>query len=64
MAARIINVSRTGVAIECETPGVKPGEIAFVGSQSVTPGRRVALGMVFLFVNPLDPKLCGPNLVL
>ncbi len=62
--ARIINVSRTGVAVEPEGSGVSPGDIAFVGTRPVTPGRRLALGMVFLFKKPLDPKLCGPDLIL
>ena len=64
LAARIINVSRTGVAVEPEAPGVGPEEVVLVGTRPVTPGRRIALGMVFLFKKPLDPKLCGPDLIL
>ena len=63
-SARIINVSRTGVAVEPEGNGVSPEDVTFVGTRPVTPGRRLALGMVFLFKKPLDPKLCGPDLVL
>ena len=64
LAARIINISRTGVAVEAELSGLGPADIATVGSRPVEPGRRIALGMVFLFKKPIDPKLCGPDLVL
>ncbi len=64
LAARIINISRTGVAVEAETAGLDPDDIALVGTRPVTPGRRIALGIVFLFKKPLDPKLCGPDIVL
>ena len=64
VAARIINISRTGVAVEPEAPGIGPEDVAMVGTRPVTPGRRIALGMVFLFKKPLDPKLCGPDLIL
>ena len=64
VAARIINISRTGVALEPEAAGVSPAEVTHVGTRPVTPGRRIALGMVFLFVKPLDPKLCKPEIVL
>ncbi|RYC33402.1 hypothetical protein D3273_02705 [Lichenibacterium minor] len=63
-AARIINISRTGVAVEPEAAGFGSEDIALVGTRPVTPGRRIALGMVFLFKKPLDPKLCGPDLIL
>jgi hypothetical protein len=62
--ARIINISQTGVAIEAELADATPADIAMVGSRPVTPGRRIALGMVFLFKKPLDPKLCGPDIIL
>ena len=64
IAARIINISQTGVAIEAELSGFGPADIATVGSRPVEPGRRIALGMVFLFKKPIDPKLCGPDLIL
>ena len=64
IAARIINISQTGVAVEAELSGLGPADIATVGSRPVEPGRRIALGMVFLFKKPIDPKLCGPDLVL
>ncbi len=64
IAARIINISRTGVAVEPEAGGIGPEDIALVGTRPVSPGRRIALGMVFLFKKPLDPKLCGPDIIL
>ena len=64
VAARIINISRMGVAVEPESTGIGPDDIALVGTRPVTPGRRIALGMVFLFKKPLDPKLCGPDIIL
>ena len=64
VAARIINISRTGVAVEAGSGEFDAAEITMVGTRPVTPGRRIALGMVFLFKKPLDPKLCGPDLIL
>lgn len=64
IAARIINISRTGVALEAELSEVRPEDITTVGTRPVLPGRRIALGMVFLFRKPLDPKLCGPDIIL
>ena len=62
--ARIINISQTGVAIEAELADATPADIAMVGSRPVTPGRHISLGTVFLFKKPLDPKLCGPDIIL
>ncbi len=62
--ARIINISQTGVAVEAELAEASPADIAMVGSRPVTPGRRITLGMVFLFKKPLDPKLCNPDIIL
>jgi hypothetical protein len=64
LSARIINISRTGVAVETEHSGIVPEEVTLVGTRPVTPGRRIALGMVFMFSKPLDPKLCRPDIVL
>lgn len=64
LSARIINISRIGVAVEMEGSAVAPEEVTLVGTRPVTPGRRIALGMVFLFAKPLDPKLCRPDIVL
>ena len=64
VAARIINISQTGVAVEAELSEFTPRDIATVGSRPVEPGRRITLGMVFLFKKPLDPKLCGPEIIL
>ena len=62
--ARIINLSRTGVALEADLAGFTPEDVALVGTRPVVPGRRIALGVVFLFKKPLDPRLCGPDIVL
>jgi len=35
-----------------------------VGKRPVMAGRAIALGTVFLFEKPLDPKLCNPKIVL
>ncbi len=64
VAARIINISQTGVALEAELSGFGPEDVTTVGSRPVVPGRRISLGMVFLFRKPLDPKLCNPDIVL
>ncbi|RYC29099.1 hypothetical protein D3273_25830 [Lichenibacterium minor] len=64
LAARIINVSRTGVAVEPETASLRADEVAKVGSRPVTPGRRVAHGMVLVFQTPLKAEECGPQVVL
>ena len=64
LSARIINISRTGVAVEADFGSIGVDEIALVGTRPVMPGRRIALGAVFLFKKPLDPKLCDPSIVL
>lgn len=64
VAARIINISRLGVAVEAEFSDCGPGDIVMVGKRPVMPGRAIALGTVFLFDKPLDPKLCDPKVVL
>ena len=62
--ARIINVSRTGVAVEPEAGFADGREVTVVGNRRVRAGRCLALGMVFLFEKPLDPKSCHTGLVL
>lgn len=64
IAARIINVSRSGVAVEPESMEFQPEDVALVGTHPVTPGRRLALGMVFTFRKMLDEKAFGPQIVL
>ena len=64
VAARIINISRMGVAVEAEFSDCGPGDIVMVGKRPVMAGRAIALGTVFLFEKPLDPKLCDPKIVL
>ena len=64
LSARIINISRTGVAVEADFRDFGPEEVVMVGTRPVVPGRRIALGAVFQFKKPLDPKLCHPSIVL
>ena len=64
MQARIINISRMGVAVEADFSDIDLEEIVTVGTRPVAPGRRIALGAVFTFKKPLDPKLCDPSIVL
>ena len=64
LAARIINVSCTGVAVEAEAVDLRADDVAKVGSRPVTPGRRVAHGIVLVFQTPMKPEECGPDIVL
>ena len=64
IAARIINVSQTGVALEAELADVSPEDVLTVGTRPVVPGRRIRRGIVFLFRKPLDPKLCSSDIIL
>ena len=61
--ARIINMSALGVAVEADFSQVRPDTVVMVGSHPVKQGRQITLGTVFLFVKPLDPKLCNPDIV-
>lgn len=64
LAARIINVSATGVAVEAEAADLRADDVAKIDSRPVTPGRRVAHGIVLVFQTPLKPEECGPDIVL
>ena len=64
IAARIINISQTGVALEAELGEVSPQDVITVGTRPVVPGRRITRGIVFLFKKPLDPKLCSADIIL
>ena len=64
MDARIINVSATGIAVEADFTAVGPESIEAIGLRKVLPGRRIRRGAVFLFVKPIDPKLCKPEIVI
>ena len=64
IAARIINISQTGVALEAELADVSPQDVMTVGSRPVSPGRRITRGIVFQFKKPLDPKLCSQDIIL
>ena len=62
--ARIINMSALGVAVEANLSDLGPDGIVKVGSHPVKQGRKIALGMVFQFVTPIDPKFCNRDIVL
>lgn len=62
--ARIINISQQAVAVEAEFTQIDPAAVTKVGAQPVKLGRAIRRGMVFRFDKPLDPALCGPNLIL
>ena len=64
VSARIINISRTGVAVEADFNDLRRDDVTLVGTRPVTAGRPIALGRVFLFKKPLDPKLCDPSIIL
>lgn len=62
--ARVINVSRLAVAVEAEFATFDAATVTKVGSRPVRKGRAIRRGMVFSFEKPIDPALCGPNLIL
>ncbi len=64
MTGRIINISRTGVAVEADFAAAERDGVVMVGSRPVVAGRRISLGRVFLFEKPLDPKLCHADIQL
>jgi hypothetical protein len=60
--ARIINVSRYGVAIETEVLRVK--DVILIGSTKVQFVRSVRSRAMFKFMRPLSFKLCNSQLIL
>ncbi len=62
--ARIINVSRLGVAVDADFSRVDADTITMVGTRRVNRGRPIMSGTVFMFEAPLDEQSCGPHLVL
>ena len=64
MDARIINVSATGIAVEADFSAFGPEAIEAIGLRKVMPGRKIRRGAVFLFVKPIDAKLCKPDIVI
>ena len=64
LSARIINLSEQGVAVEVNLSKLGSDEIVKVGTHPVKQGRKIALGAVFQFVSPLDPKSCNRDVVL
>ncbi len=63
-SGRIINVSSLAVAIEADFRRIDPHLVRLVGQEPVKPGRRVAIGHVFVFDKPLRPERCRQDLVL
>ncbi len=61
---RIVNLSAAGVAVEVNLSQIGTDPVVMVGSRPVHRGRPIALGMVFLFVKPIDPSLCNPDIIL
>ena len=61
---RIVNLSAAGVAVEVNLSQIGSDPVIMVGSRPVQRGRPIALGMVFLFVKPIDPSLCNPDIIL
>lgn len=64
IAARIINVSALGVAIEADFSQAPAQTIVMAGTRKVKPGRKIARGAVFLFETALSASLCGPEFIL
>ena len=64
LRARIINVSATGVAIEADFRIMPANTVTMVGSKTVTLGRAIRGGQVFVFDKPLDPVRCNPQITL
>ena len=62
--ARIINMSSRSVAVEADFSATKPDAVVMIGSQPVRPGRKIALGAVFVFLRPIDRTLCNQDIVI
>lgn len=62
--ARIINMSSRSVAVEADFSDTKADAVVMVGSQPVRPGRKIALGAVFVFLRPLDRTMCNQDIVI
>ncbi len=62
--ARIMNMSRFGVALDADFSKIAIEEITLVGKQRVAHVRIMRLGAVFRFETPLDPNICNRTIVL
>jgi hypothetical protein len=63
-SARIMNMSRYGVALEADFSKIAVEDIALVGQRAVTYIRNFRRGAVFRFKTALEEKLCNPTIIL
>ena len=63
-AARIINLSRFGVAVEADMARACGEPVVMVGSKRIVYGRKIRCGMVFLFEHPIPPSRFKENMFL
>ena len=62
--ARIINLSASGVAIEADYRVMPPDTVTMAGSKTVTSGRAIRGGHVFVFDKPLDAGRSNTQVIL
>jgi hypothetical protein len=62
--ARIMNMSRFGVALDGDFAKVAVEDITLVGKHPVTHIRNLRPGAVFRFKTPLEEKTCNPTIIL
>ncbi len=62
--ARIMNISRYGVALDADFSKIDVADVNLVGAHQVTHIRNLRKGSVFRFKTPLDPKLCTTSIIL
>jgi len=62
--ARIMNMSRFGVALDADFSNVPVEDIIFIGKRAVTHIRSLRPGAVFKFKTPLEDKQCDPSIIL
>lgn len=62
--ARIMNMSRFGVALDADFSNIPVEDIALVGKRAVTHIRSLRPGAVFQFKIPLEDKQCNPSIIL
>jgi hypothetical protein len=62
--ARIMNMSRFGVALDADFTDVAVEDITLVGKHPVKHIRNLRPGAVFRFKTPIEEKLCNPSIIL
>jgi hypothetical protein len=62
--ARIMNMSRFGVALDADFSNIPVKDITFVGKHAVTHIRSLRPGAVFKFKIPLEDKQCNSSIIL